>query len=53
MGDPRTEEGKQWLLERSPLTRADQIERPLLIGQGANDPRGTEEPQAGNQEVTS
>ncbi len=39
MGDPRTEEGKQWLVERSPLTRADKIERPLLIGQGANDPR--------------
>ncbi|MGY1426138.1 S9 family peptidase [Lysobacter sp. A289] len=39
MGDPRTEEGKQWLLERSPLTRADQITKPLLIGQGANDPR--------------
>ncbi len=39
MGDPRTEEGKAWLVERSPLTQADQISRPLLIGQGANDPR--------------
>ena len=39
MGDPRTEKGKQWLTERSPLTRADQIRKPLLIGQGANDPR--------------
>jgi len=39
MGDPRTEEGRAWLAERSPLTRADQITRPLLIGQGANDPR--------------
>ncbi|AKC88246.1 S9 family peptidase [Pseudoxanthomonas suwonensis] len=39
MGDPRTEEGKAWLTERSPLTRADQITKPLLIGQGANDPR--------------
>lgn len=39
MGDPRTEEGRQWLTERSPLTRADQIRKPLLIGQGANDPR--------------
>ncbi|MGO3128005.1 MAG: alpha/beta fold hydrolase [Luteimonas sp.] len=39
MGDPRTEEGKAWLTERSPLTRADAITRPLLIGQGANDPR--------------
>ena len=27
------------LLERSPLTRVDKIQRPLLIGQGANDPR--------------
>ena len=39
MGDPRTEEGKQWLAERSPLSQADQISKPLLIGQGANDPR--------------
>ena len=39
MGDPRTEEGKAWLVERSPLTQADQISKPLLIGQGANDPR--------------
>ncbi len=39
MGDPRTEAGKQWLVERSPLTRADKITKPLLIGQGANDPR--------------
>ena len=39
MGDPRTEEGKAWLTERSPLTRVDQISKPLLIGQGANDPR--------------
>ena len=39
MGDPRTEKGKQWLTERSPLTRADKISKPLLIGQGANDPR--------------
>jgi len=27
------------LNERSPLTRADAIKKPLLIGQGANDPR--------------
>ncbi|KLI99314.1 S9 family peptidase [Luteimonas sp. FCS-9] len=39
MGDPRTEAGKAWLAERSPLTRADAITKPLLIGQGANDPR--------------
>lgn len=38
-GDHRTEEGRRLLSERSPLTRADRIRRPLLIGQGANDPR--------------
>src|SRR5690606_7248383 len=39
MGDPGTEEGKRLLVERSPLHKADRICRPLLIGQGANDPR--------------
>lgn len=39
VGDPRTEEGKALLKERSPLTHVEQIEKPLLIGQGANDPR--------------
>jgi len=39
MGDPTTEEGRAMLKERSPLNYADQIQRPLLIGQGANDPR--------------
>lgn len=39
MGDPDTEDGKAWLKERSPLTHADRIVKPLLIGQGANDPR--------------
>lgn len=39
VGDHRTEEGRKFLTERSPLTRVDQIRRPLLIGQGANDPR--------------
>ena len=39
MGDPTTEEGRALLKERSPLTYADRIQRPLLIGQGANDPR--------------
>jgi dipeptidyl aminopeptidase/acylaminoacyl peptidase len=39
VGDHRTEEGKQLLASRSPLNRADQIVKPLLIGQGANDPR--------------
>jgi dipeptidyl aminopeptidase/acylaminoacyl peptidase len=39
MGDPRTPDGAALLKERSPLTRAEDIKRPLLIGQGANDPR--------------
>ena len=39
MGEPRNDAGKKWLTDRSPLTRADQIKKPLLIGQGANDPR--------------
>ena len=39
MGDPTTEDGRKLLTERSPLYKADQIKRPLLIGQGANDPR--------------
>jgi dipeptidyl aminopeptidase/acylaminoacyl peptidase len=39
IGDPRTEEGRKLLTERSPLSRADAIKKPLLIAQGANDPR--------------
>ena len=39
VGDHRTEEGTEFLLERSPLSYVDNICRPLLIGQGANDPR--------------
>jgi dipeptidyl aminopeptidase/acylaminoacyl peptidase len=39
IGDPRTEEGKKLLQERSPLTYVDRIKKPLLIAQGANDPR--------------
>ncbi len=39
VGDHTTEEGKAFLLERSPLTKVEQIKRPLLIGQGKNDPR--------------
>lgn len=37
--DHRTPEGQKVLASRSPLTFADRIVRPLLIGQGANDPR--------------
>jgi dipeptidyl aminopeptidase/acylaminoacyl peptidase len=39
VGDPRTPEGQALLKERSPLTYAERINKPLLIGQGANDPR--------------
>jgi dipeptidyl aminopeptidase/acylaminoacyl peptidase len=39
MGDPRTAAGRALLHDRSPLFRAAAIKRPLLIGQGANDPR--------------
>jgi dipeptidyl aminopeptidase/acylaminoacyl peptidase len=39
MGDHRTEEGRKFLLSVSPISRVDQIKKPLLIGQGANDPR--------------
>jgi dipeptidyl aminopeptidase/acylaminoacyl peptidase len=38
-GDPSTEEGRKFLQSRSPLTFADKITKPLLIAQGANDPR--------------
>lgn len=39
MGDPNTPEGKALHREVSPLFHAEKIRRPLLIGQGANDPR--------------
>src|SRR5215510_3576295 len=39
VGDPRTEAGRALLRERSPLHAAGAIAKPLLIGQGANDPR--------------
>ncbi|MBX3186047.1 MAG: S9 family peptidase [Labilithrix sp.] len=39
IGDHRTDDGKKFLESRSPLTRVQSIKRPLLIGQGANDPR--------------
>lgn len=37
--DPSTEEGQQFLYERSPISRVDEIRKPLLMGHGANDPR--------------
>lgn len=39
MGNPNTPDGLALLKERSPLYKADRIVKPLLIGQGANDPR--------------
>jgi dipeptidyl aminopeptidase/acylaminoacyl peptidase len=39
VGDYRTAEGRAFLTERSPLTHAERISKPLLISQGANDPR--------------
>ena len=42
VGDNTTEEGRRFLAERSPISRVNSIVRPLLIGQGANDPRVTQ-----------
>jgi len=39
VGDYRTEEGRRLLFERSPLSKAERINKPLLIAQGENDPR--------------
>jgi dipeptidyl aminopeptidase/acylaminoacyl peptidase len=39
MGDPSTLEGKAQLERQSPLNSAAKIKTPLLIAQGANDPR--------------
>lgn len=39
VGDHTTEDGKKFLASRSPLTHVDKIKKPLLIAQGANDPR--------------
>ena len=39
MGDPNTPEGKAQLMRQSPLTAAEKIKTPLLVIQGANDPR--------------
>lgn len=41
MADPQTPAGKQWLEERSPLYSAVKIQTPLMVVQGANDPRVT------------
>src|SRR5581483_8172757 len=39
MGDPNTPDGKAMLAAESPLNSADKIKTPLLVAQGANDPR--------------
>ena len=39
IGDPGTDAGRALMHDRSPLYKADAIRAPLLIGQGANDPR--------------
>jgi dienelactone hydrolase len=39
MGDPKTPEGKAQLMRQSPLNSAQKIKTPLLVAQGANDPR--------------
>ncbi len=39
VGDFRTPEGRALLAQHSPLAFVERIHRPLLIGQGANDPR--------------
>ena len=39
VGDNGSDDGRKFLESRSPLSRVDKIAKPLLIGQGANDPR--------------
>jgi dipeptidyl aminopeptidase/acylaminoacyl peptidase len=39
MGNPKTPEGKAQLVRQSPLSSAAKIRTPLLVAQGANDPR--------------
>lgn len=39
VGDPKTTEGLQYMQEMSPLTYVDSICKPLIVFQGANDPR--------------
>jgi dipeptidyl aminopeptidase/acylaminoacyl peptidase len=38
-GDPRTEEGRKLLAERSPINKVENINKPMLIFHGANDVR--------------
>ena len=39
VGDVRTEPGREFLTQRSPLTFVNNVTRPLLIGHGSMDPR--------------
>src|SRR3546814_9797255 len=39
VGDPATKDGAADLMRRSPIARVDAISRPLLVTNGANDPR--------------
>jgi dipeptidyl aminopeptidase/acylaminoacyl peptidase len=39
MADPDTPDGKKWMEDRSPLYSAEKIRTPLMVVQGANDPR--------------
>lgn len=41
--DPETPEGLEVLKKKSPITYVDRIKKPLLIAQGANDPRVKQE----------
>ncbi|HEX4779726.1 MAG TPA: S9 family peptidase [Usitatibacter sp.] len=41
VGNPEKPEDRERLMAASPITRMDRIQRPLLIAQGANDPRVT------------
>ncbi len=50
MGNPEIEADRERLARQSPLTHIDKIKRPLLIGQGANDPRV---PQAESDQIVS
>lgn len=43
VGNPADSADRADMLSRSPLMRADRIEAPLLVGQGANDPRITKD----------
>ncbi len=42
LADPETEQGRQWLEERSPRTYIENIDAPMLVIQGKNDPRVVE-----------